>query len=241
MDYSFSVAITVLVVTAYLIFSGFKAVIWTDYVLMGAIVILTTILAFFGGKYFQPTAEQLNIFTVPIGTTIGFFLFGLFGPFSISTYYQRVFAANSGKTARKGTWLSSLAILLPGAGLFIIGMAAKNLFPNIDPDLAFLKIIQLGGQTIALVGALILWAALMSTVDTLTFAGSQIYNKDLLNKPLSRKNVRVGIVILLGLGLVISFVVPSITSVALMFLGGGMAVAPSAFFQWFMKSLKQIL
>ncbi len=239
MDYSFSVAITVLVVAAYLIFSGFRAVIWTDYILMSAIIILTAVLAFFSGKYFQPTAEQLNLFTVPIGTTIGFFLFGLFGPFSISTYYQRVFAADSGETARKGTWLSSLAILLPGAGLFIIGMAAKNLFPNIDPDLAFLHVIQLGGQSIALVGALVLWAALMSTVDTLTFAGSQIFNKDLLDKPLSRKNVGVGIVILLGLGLIISFVLPSVTSVALMFLGSGMAIAPSAFFQWFMKNLKQ--
>lgn len=239
LDYSVSVGITVVVVAAYLIFSGFRAVIWTDYVLMSAIIILTGILAVFSGKYFQPTPEQLNLFTVPIGTTIGFFLFGLFGPFSISTYYQRVFAAESGETARKGTWLSSLAILLPGAGLFIIGMTAKNLFPNIDPDIAFLRIIQLGGQTIALVGALVLWAALMSTVDTLTFAGSQIFCKDLLGKPLSKKNVGIGIVILLGLGLIISFALPSVTAVALMFLGGGMAVAPSAFFQWFMKTLKQ--
>ena len=150
-----------------------------------------------------------------------------------------MFAAESGETARKGTWLSSLAIVLPGAGLFIIGMTAKQLFPALDPDLAFLRIIQLGGHTIALVGALVLWAALMSTVDTLTFAGSQILNKDLLGKPLSKRNVSFGIVILLGLGLVISSLLPSVTSVALIFLGGGMVIAPSAFFQWFMKSLKQ--
>jgi len=239
MDYSFSVAITTFVVAAYLIFSGFRAVIWTDYVLMSAIVILTAVLAFFSGKYFQPTAEQLNIFSVPIGTTVGFFLFGVFEPFALSTYFQRVFAAKSEHAAKIGTWLGSLAILLPGAFLLIIGIAAKNLFPDIDPDLAFLKIIQIGGQGIALVGALVLWAALMSTVDTLTFAGSQILNKDLLKKPLIRSNVGMGIVILLGLGLIISFVLPSITSVAMIFLGGGMAIAPSAFFQWFMKSLKQ--
>jgi len=239
MDYSFSVAITVSVVAAYLIFSGFRAVIWTDYVLMSAIIILTAILAFFSGKYFQPTAEQLNLFTVPIGTSVGFFLFGLFGPFSGPQYYQRIFASKSPEIAKKGTWLSSLAILLPGAGLFIIGMAAKKIFPNIDPDLAFLQIIQLGGQSIALVGSLVLWAALMSSVDTLTFAGSHIFNKDLMGKPLSRKNVGIGVIILLGFGLVISFVLPSVTSVAFMFLAGGMAVAPSAFLQWFMKTLKQ--
>jgi SSS family solute:Na+ symporter len=239
MNYSISIAITVIVVAIYLISSGFRAVVWTDYVLMASIIILTAILAVFSGKYFQPNSEQLNLFTVPMGTTIGFFLFGLFGPFSISSYYQRVFAARDPETARKGTWLSSLAIILPGIGLFIIGIAAKILFPEIDPDLAFLKIIQLGGKTIAILGALVLWAALMSTVDTLTFVGSQILNRDLLNKDLSRKNVGIGVVILLGFGVTIGFILPSVTSVALVFLGGGMVVAPSSFFQWFMKSLKQ--
>lgn len=239
MNYSFSIAITTSIVTAYLIFSGFRAVIWTDYVLMSAIVILTAVLAFFSGKYFNPSPEQLNFFSVPLGTTIGFFIFGLFQPFAISTYFQRIFATNSERSAKIGTWSGSIVILLPGAFLFIIGMTAKNLFPAIDPDLAFLKIIQLGGQSIALIGALILWAALMSTVDTLTFAGSQIFNKDLLEKPLIRSNVGFGIVVLLGIGLIISFIIPSITSIAMIFLGGSMAIAPSSFFQWFIKDLKQ--
>lgn len=239
LSYGISVGITVLVVATYLIFSGFRAVIWTDYVLMSAIIFLTGLLGVFSAKFLQVTPEQLNLLSVPISTTIGFFLFGLFGPFSISTYYQRVFASDSPKTARNGTWFSSLAILLPGGFMFIIGMAAKNLFPAIDPDLAFLKIIELGGSAISLIGALILWSALMSTIDTLTFAGSQILNKDLLGHELTKRNISFGIIILMGLALIISFVVPSIASVAFLFLGGSMAIAPSAFFQWFMKSLKQ--
>lgn len=51
----------------------------------------------------------------------------------------------------------------------------------------------------AIIGALVLWSALISTVDTLAFAGSQIVCKDVLGKPLTKKNVRVGIVILLCL------------------------------------------
>lgn len=239
MNYSFSVAITVTIVAIYLIFSGFRAVIWTDYVLISSIVILTGILTFFSGKYFHPTVEQLNIFAIPAGTTIGFFLIGLFLPFSISTYYQRIFAAESGNAAKKGTWLGSLAILLPGIGLFIIGMAAKKILPTIDPDLAFISIVQLGGQVITLIGTLILWSALMSTIDTLTFAGSQIFNKDLLNRPLSRKNGSIGIILLLGLAVIFSFVSPTIIEVGMLFLGGTMTIAPSAFLQWFMKSLKQ--
>ena len=233
-NYATSVIVTVAVVAIYLTLSGFRAVIWTDYVLMSGIIILTFILAVFSARYFHPTSQQLNLFSVPAGTTMGFFLFGLFGPFAISTYYQRVFAAESAQTAKRGTWLSSLAILLPGMGLFFIGMAAKHLFPDIDPDTAFLRIIQLGGKSIALIGALLLWSALMSTVDTLTFAGSQILNKDFLNKTLTKKNVSFGILILLSLGVLISFALPSVTAVALIFLAGGMAIAPSAFFQWFM-------
>lgn len=238
MPYAYSILITVGVVAAYLLASGFRAVVLTDYLLTGAMIILTAILTGFSGKFFQPAIDQLNVFSVPMGTTIGFFLFGLFGPFAISTYYQRIFAADSPKTAQVGTWLSSVLILLPGAGLFIIGMAAKKLFPGIDPDLAFLKIIQTGGLGITLVGALVLWSALMDTVDTLVFAGSQILNRDLLGKELTKRNVRRGILLLLGVGVVVSFSLPSVTGVALLFLGASMAVAPSAFFLWFMKGLR---
>lgn len=239
MDYSFSVLITVFVVAFYLIFSGFRAVIWTDYVLMSAIILLTIILAFFTGKFFKPSPEQLNLFSVPISSVIGFFLFGLLLPFTVSTYYQRIFAAKSADVAKKGTWFSGLAILIPGLLLLVIGGAAKNQFPNIDPDLAFLNIIKESGPSVALVGALLLWAALMSTVDTLTFAGSQMLNKNLLNRSLTKRNVGFGIVILLMFGLIVSFTIPSVMDVGMLFVAGGLTIAPSAFFQWFMKDLKQ--
>lgn len=238
MPYSLSVLLTVGVVAVYLLASGFRAVVLTDYLLTGAMIVLTFVLAGFSVKSFQPVAEQLNFFSVPLGTTIGFFLFGLFGPFAISTYYQRIFASDSPSTARIGTWLSSFLIMLPGAGLFIMGMSARKLFPEIDPDLAFLSMIQTGGREIALVGALVLWSALMDTVDTLVFAGSQIFNRDLLRRDLTKRNVRIGILLFLGFGVAVSFLLPSVTRVALLFLGASMAVAPSAFFLWFLKNLR---
>ncbi len=238
MPYAFSVLLTVVVVSVYLLVSGFRAVVLTDYLLTGAMVVLTVLLAGFVGRSFQPIAEQLDFFSVPLGTTIGFFLFGLFGPFAISTYYQRIFASDSPNTARVGTWLSSFLILLPGVCLFIIGMTARTLFPAIDPDLAFLNMIQTGGREIALMGALILWSALMDTLDTLVFTGSQILNRDLLKRDLTKRNVRIGVVLFLGLGVSISFLIPSVTRVALLFLGASMAVAPSAFFLWFLKGLR---
>jgi len=238
MPYAYSILLTTGVIAVYLLVSGFRAVVLTDYLLTGAMIVLTAIITGYSGKYFAPVAEQLNIFSVPLSITIGFFVFGLFGPFAIATYYQRIFAADTPTTAQRGTWLSSAPILLTGAGLLIIGIAAKKLFPSIDPDLAFLRIIQTGGPTIALVGALVLWSALMDTVDTLVFAGSQILIRDLGGYALTKRNVRIGIIVLLGLGVALSFALPSVTKVALLFLGASMTVAPSAFFLWCMKRLR---
>lgn len=239
LSYPFAIGITVVVVGIYLICSGFRAVVWTDYVLMIAIIFLTGILAVFSGTYFQPTQQQLDPLSVPIGIIVGFLLFGLFGSFSGPHYYQRIFAAGSSGIAKWGTWLSSLAILIPGIGLFIIGTAAKSMFPDIDPDIVFFRMIQFGGENIALVGALVLWAALMSSVDTLTFVGSQIFNKDVLKRKLSKRNISFGIIIFLGFGICISFILPSITSIAFMIIAGGMVIAPAAFFQWFMKKISE--
>lgn len=239
LSYSTSILITVFVVGIYLVFSGFRAVVWTDYVLLAAILSLTLILALFSSQFFKVEPAQLNIGKTPWGTMIALLIFGFFEPFGISPYYQRIFAADSSRVAKTGTWLASVLVLFPVAALFVVGIAAKNLFPDIDPDTAFLKVIQRGGKTIALVGSVVLWAALMSTIDTITFAASHILNKDLLGKPLKRKNVAFGIIFLLSIGLLLSFTLPSIMDVGMLFVAGSMIIAPSAFFQWFMKDLKE--
>lgn len=240
MSYSTAVIITTLVVAIYLVFSGFRAVVWTDYVLLTAIVVLTGVIALFSAQYFQPTAEQLSLNTLPLGIIIGLFLFGVFEPFAISTYYQRIFASDSPATARKGTWLGSLAVFPAVIGILVIGIAAKKLFPDIDPDTAFLKTIQRGGKALSVVGALVLWAALLSTIDTVTFAASQILNRDILNKPLKRRNMGYAIVSLMSVGLLISFIFPSVIDASILFLGGGMVIAPILFFHWFMPKLDTV-
>ncbi len=116
-------------------------------------------------------------------------------------------------------------------------MPQKKLFPDIDPDTAFLKTIQRGGKALSIVGALVLWAALLSTIDTVTFAASQILNRDILNKPLKRRNMGFAIVSLMSIGLLISFIFPSVIDASILFLGGGMVIAPILFFHWFMPKL----
>ena len=239
MPYQFSILLTVAIVAIYLLWSGFRAVVWTDYLLLAAIIILTVFMSLVSLPEIRISAFNWSLNDMPAGFILGFFLFGLFGPFSIATYYQRVLAARSPEVARKSTWLSGALILLPGACLFLIGGAARSSFPGIDPDTTFLQVVRRGGLPLLLSGSVILWAALISTLDTLAFAGGQILNRELLGLPLSRRNVGRSILLLLAVALLISSCFPSITQIAMMFLGGGLIIAPSAFCQWFVKDLRE--
>lgn len=232
-NYNVAVVITVVVIAIYLLSSGFRAVVWTDFVLAILIGVLTLIISY-------TSISSIPIITldfdfVPIGTIIGFFLFGLLGPFSISTYYQRIFAAKDEQTAKHGTWMSGIFVFILVILLIIIGMASKSIFPSIDPDLALLSLLTYFGGLIFALGALVLWSALMSSADTLTFSGSQILTRDIFGRTINKENTRMSILALLVVGVLLSFLIPSIVSTSILFLGGGMIIAPIAFFNWFLK------
>jgi Na+/proline symporter len=233
-SYIYSIIITIIVIGIYLWFSGFRAVIWTDYVLAVLIGIITFILSYV--SYQQIAVTGLTTFVkVPLMIIISFFLFGLFNPYGISTYYQRIFAAKDENTVKKGTWISGVILLIAISLILVIGLSARSLFPNIDPDLAFISLIFKFGGIILSLGAVLLWAALMSTADTMTFAASQILFRNVLNRELTIKNTRIGILVILLLGLLISIFLPSVVKVSILFLGGGMIIAPIVFFQWFTR------
>ena len=231
--YNIAVVITITVVAIYLLSSGFRAVVWTDVVLAVLMGVLTLLISYISITNI-PTIN-LNFEAVPIGTIIGFFLFGVFGPYTLSTYYQRIFAAKNAKTAMRGTWFGGLFIFILVALVIVIGIAARSIMPNIDPDIAFVSLLQHFGGLIMSVGALVLWSALMSTSDTLTFSGSQILSYNVFGVKMSKKAIRISVIAILLFGMIISFLVPSIIAVGMIFLGGGTIIAPIGFFQWFIK------
>lgn len=232
-SYGISVSITVVVITCYLLAGGFRAVVWTDYVLATLICVITVLIS---GLSLQVPQDVPSVFdNMPAGNIIGFFLFGIFGPFSISTYYQRVFASKDERTARIGTFISGAILLALLLLLVTIGWAAKRLLPDIDPDVAFVSLLNHFGGLAFTVGALALWAALLSTADTLAFAAGQILVQNILGKRLTRRMTQASIVLIMIFAAVISFLLPSIVSVGMLFLGGGMILAPIGFLQWFMK------
>jgi len=232
--YIYSILITIVIIGIYLWFSGFRAVIWTDFILAVLIGIIIFILSFISFQQISTTGP-ITFIKIPLTIIISFFLFGLFNPYGISTYYQRIFAAKGESEVKKGTWISGGIILIAIILQLVIGVFARSIFPTIDPDLAFMSILFKFGGLLLTLGALLLWTALMSTADTMTFAASQILFKNIFNRELTIKNIRFGITLILIFGLIISIFLPSVVKVSILFLGGGMIIAPIVFFQWFIK------
>jgi SSS family solute:Na+ symporter len=172
---------------------------------------------------------------VPLAIIVSFFLYGIFMPFSSPTYYQRIFAGKDSKTAAKGTWLSLLWVGIPMICLVIIGLAARSSFPGIDPELAFIKTVGQSGIFFLYGGSVLLWAALMSTADTVAFTTSQIVCHNIQEKKMTMHNARVALLAVLALSSIISLLLPSVIKVSILFLGVSMAIAVPLFLHWFMK------
>ncbi|MCF7901721.1 hypothetical protein K9L67_05870 [Candidatus Woesearchaeota archaeon] len=231
--YNVAVLITVFVIAIYLLSSGFRAVIWTDFILAILIAILTFTLSYISVGTLASTGIDFDY--VPIGTILGFFIFGVFAPFSLTPYFQRIFASKDANTAKHSTWMSGLILFALVILLVGIGYAAKFYFPNIDSDLAFVSLLSNFGGLVLGIGALLIWMSLMSSADTYTFAGAQIATKDIFGRTINRANIRWGIVIVLVFAVILSFLIPSLVQVSLLFAACSMILGPITFFQWFMR------
>ena len=232
-SYPTAICITVTVISVYLLAGGFRAVVWTDFVLATLICGVTVFISIISFKSHQ--SVDLSFDRMPVSNIIGFFLFGIFGPFSISTYYQRVFASKDRETAISGTLISGAILFFLLILIVRVGFGAKASLPGIDPDIAFVSLLEHSGGWFFTGGALALWAALMSTADTLSFAAGQILVQNIFGRKLTRRSTQISIIIIMLLGALTSFALPSIVSVGMLFLGGGMILAPIGFFQWILN------
>jgi len=109
-------------------------------------------------------------FTAAGGTTILLWLFAILpGTLANQLYYQRIFAASSGKDARRGIYLSSAMVVVSGVYALMIGLAVRSMNPTLgedDQELAagwFLT--QLPSWVLAVFGAFLV-ATIVSTTGS---------------------------------------------------------------------------
>ncbi len=182
--------IMVFIVLVYLLMGGFKAVVRTDILQYAAMffILIFLALSLFGGTLIPPS--EWNFFKADIGTMIGFFLIGLLTPFAMPDLWQRVYSSKSKKTLRNGILLSAFVYFIFALLLALVALVVKLNFPAIDPDLAlihgFAYLVPSGFLGLAV---LLLFAAIMSSIDTYIFTGASSIIQDFFNWD-KRKTVR---------------------------------------------------
>lgn len=240
-NYSAAVLLMMVGVLVYLVLGGFKAVIKTDLlqffimaIVFGSILFVINI-----GNY---TPEQINISSVGGSYIIIFLLLGTFAVLSGADIWQRIFSAKDTKTARNASFISAILFFIFGTVLTVIGMAAKNNFPNIKSEEALyyglFHLVPLPLMGIAIVFVI---AAIMSTIDTELFYLSSSISKDFLkgtSEEKLAKNIRKYILVLAIISALTAILFSNILTIVFGIVSLSLAVSPSlaASFFWKIKN-----
>ncbi len=240
-NYSAAVLLMMIGVLVYLVLGGFKAVIKTDLlqffimaIVFGSILFIINI-----GDY---TPEQINITSVGGSYIVIFLLLGTFAVLSGADIWQRIFAAKDTKTARNASFLSAGLFFIFGTILTIIGMAAKNNFPNIKPEEALYHgLFQLMPLPLMGIAIVFVLAAIMSTIDTELFYLSSSISKDFLkgtNDEKLAKNIRKYILVLAIISALTAIFFSNILTIVFGIVSLSLSVSPAlaASFFWKIKN-----
>ncbi|MCD4705035.1 NUDIX domain-containing protein [bacterium] len=235
--------IMISIVLIYVLIGGFKAVVRTDFIQYIIIIILLALLTFvlFNGSLIP--ASEWNFFKMDISLIIGFFVVGILYPFASPDLWQRVYASKDKKTFKKGTLLA--AVIYAGFA-FLLGLVALTIkvkFPEIDPDLALIHGFNyLLPKGILGLSVVLLFAAIMSTLDTDIFTGASIIVQDFYDWDKARtvKNMK-KVIIILGLaGTLIAILIQDLVLSTYIFVSFMIVLAIVIMATWIKKSIKPI-
>ena len=180
--YFLAVIIGGLIILTYLLLAGFKAVVRTDFFQVIIMFIMTlSVGIFLFGKADIPISE-FNLGTLGIGNILGFLILAGVGIMAAPDLWQRIFATKDEQNLKRGLNYSAVILLILGVVISIVGLATKQLFPNIVPEDAlvtgFSHLLPFGLKEF---GMVLLYAVALSSSDTATFVISSIFTRDLKN------------------------------------------------------------
>lgn len=190
-SYSYETALlmSAIVIFVYLIMGGFRSVVRTDIFQYLAMLILMFVIGFsMAGQANLPvTAFMEN--SSSWGIVISFFVLGLVIVWYDPAIWQRVYAAKDDRVVRWGLIYSSIALVILGIGIALIALSAKQAFPDIDPAQALVfGITHLLPPGLVGLGAILIFAAIMSSADTILFLIASNITKDFI-RPLKKRDL----------------------------------------------------
>jgi len=226
------------VITIYLFAGGFKSVVKTDifqYVIMFVLFALLAYVLIRGNHHFS--REMTDFSDMSVSMTIVFIFFGILIIFQSAEYWQRVYAAKSNKVVKKGFIASAILVLITGFAITIVGLSAHYQVPGIAPRNAFAEGLKiLVPEKLIGAGLVLLFAAIMSSADTIIFVLASSVAKDYIahfsKKEVTQHNLKmqtkIFIVLFSFFGFFLAFYFRSIINVILFITGVGFTIIPAA-------------
>jgi Na+/proline symporter len=238
LSYETALLISASIITVYLLAGGFNSVIKTDifqYIILFVIFILLGMILLRGDH--NITLELADFSRMDPVMTFVFILFGVLIIFQSAEYWQRVYAAKNNKVVKNGLIGAAVFVILTGIAISIVGLSAHMHVPGIDPGKAFAE-----GLTVLIpekyIGAslVLLFAAIMSSADTIIFVLASSISKDYIanftQKEVSQHNLknytRIFILIFALMGFGFAWYFRDLVTVIVFITGIGFTIIPAA-------------
>jgi len=228
----------------YLVLGGFRAVVITDVLQYGAILVILCIFTVFLLQDTALLSFDWNLDKAGGSTIAGFFLVGVLLPFSAPDLWQRVYAVESPVVLRKSILWSVVVHLCFALLLTLIGLSIKAKFPFADSDTAliygFSELLPSGLSGLAIV---VFFAAFMSSIDTYAYTASASLVHDFWGDGTQAnlvKKIRVTIIAVVLLSTLTGIAIQDLLLGGYMFVGFAVLVAIPVIATWIKPSISKV-
>jgi Na+/proline symporter len=239
-SYNFSVIIVGGIILLYLLAGGFDAVVKTDMVqTVGIFLLFVLMIYLLTTTDTKPGLAVSDLFSIPVGQIISFFLAGFFIPLASPELWQRVYAIKDKKHFRRSIFLSSLFYIIVGFILLLIGLVIRTDIPDISADtsliVGFSRLLPVG---LAGLSVVIIYSSVSSSADTYMFTASASVTQDFLertgltNSDKLRRTMRFSMVILMILGITMSLILRDIVDATFFFVSLTMSLGFLILVMW---------
>jgi Na+/proline symporter len=247
-SYDISVIIVGGIILIYLLAGGFDAVVKTDIVQTFGIFLLFVLMIYLLTT--SPTKPNLavrDLFSIPAGQIISFFLAGFFIPMASPELWQRVYAIKDKKHFRRSIFLSSVFYIVVGFILLLIGLVIRADIPDITPDtsliVGFSRLLPVG---LAGLSVVIIYSSVSSSADTYMFTAAASVTQDFLEKTgLTRKEklrttLRWSLLVLMILGISMALILRDIVDATFFFVSLTMSLGLLVLVLWIYPKLNKL-
>jgi len=239
-SYNFSVIIVGGIILLYLLAGGFDAVVKTDVIqTVGIFLLFVLMMYLLITSDTKPAIAASDLFSIPAGQIISFFLAGFFIPLASPELWQRVYAIKDKKHFGRSIFLSSLFYIIVGFILLLIGLVIRADIPDISADtsliVGFSRLLPVG---LAGLSVVIIYSSVSSSADTYMFTASASVTQDFLEKTgitqseNLRRTMRISMVGLMVLGISMALILRDIVDATFFFVSLTMSLGFLILVMW---------